>query len=488
MFVITKPGLWWHFRFGQNWILPVMYVWETETLVVYQAPTRQSQPLFQPFCPGEMQAATTSNERQMMTLPACISVVLLLLVPLLPGGDAGCTNQQSCKNHYDTARRRFWNNFWGLSEIPSSIPSDALWVELMGNEISSVDHEDFVGLQSLIYLGLSINQISSVGDGAFSDLRSLLMLSLMSNKLTSVHSRMFTELHYLQQIMLSSNEISEIEEGSFDDLFSLQKMLLHNNKLATLSADLFINLPRPLELSLSDPDGDTNVWNCSSLCWLKQEMQHGTVTWWFDYSPKCADGGSFKSQQCGDKGQIKHSIQHQMDLWHISSILFFDCNYLAFILSHSGTCPEPGGVPFSSRTRYNGPYNPGSQVTYTCFSGESGTVTCQSSGVWTMKPTCSGDDYAKSLWGKCPVVVRYRHGQPDVPVPTLPPPPTDFVPRGLCLSMDFVPPMYGVYTRQITKSLAWDKTYATLDCALQLPWALLQIWRLWHFPKLSISI
>ncbi len=54
-------------------------------------------------------------------------------------------------------------------------------------------------------------------------------------------------------------------------------------------------------------------------------------------------------------------------------------------------CPEPGGVPFSSRTRYNGPYNVGSEVTYSCLhGGGGGTITCQSDGVWTKKPTCSG--------------------------------------------------------------------------------------------------
>ena len=56
----------------------------------------------------------------------------------------------------------------------------------------------------------------------------------------------------------------------------------------------------------------------------------------------------------------------------------------------SGICPEPGGIPFSNRTIYYGPYNPGYHVTYTCHKGGGGTISCQSNGNWTQKPTCSG--------------------------------------------------------------------------------------------------
>ncbi len=53
-----------------------------------------------------------------------------------------------------------------------------------------------------------------------------------------------------------------------------------------------------------------------------------------------------------------------------------------------GVCPEPGGVRFSSRTKYTGPYNPGSDVTYRCNDGEVATITCQRDGEWTQKPSC----------------------------------------------------------------------------------------------------
>ncbi len=56
-----------------------------------------------------------------------------------------------------------------------------------------------------------------------------------------------------------------------------------------------------------------------------------------------------------------------------------------------GDCPEPGGIPFSRRTSYNGPYNRGSEVTYSCYNGGSITITCQGNGTGTRTTTCSGN-------------------------------------------------------------------------------------------------
>ncbi len=67
--------------------------------------------------------------------------------------------------------------------------------------------------------------------------------------------------------------------------------------------------------------------------------------------------------------------------------------FLPFLsVCYSGVCAEPGGVLFSRRTKYNGPYNPGDQVTYSCFHGEGGaTITCQRSGTWSQMPICSSN-------------------------------------------------------------------------------------------------
>lgn len=57
---------------------------------------------------------------------------------------------------------------------------------------------------------------------------------------------------------------------------------------------------------------------------------------------------------------------------------------LVFLLCTSGLCPEPGGKPNCTRTKYSGPYRLGSQVIYTCgidlVETFSKTSTCQNEG------------------------------------------------------------------------------------------------------------
>ncbi len=61
-------------------------------------------------------------------------------------------------------------------------------------------------------------------------------------------------------------------------------------------------------------------------------------------------------------------------------------------------------MPFSTRTKYRGPYFPQDQVTYSCFAGESTTITCQGDETWTQKPICAGlfcsvwSVYQEPLW------------------------------------------------------------------------------------------
>ncbi len=56
-----------------------------------------------------------------------------------------------------------------------------------------------------------------------------------------------------------------------------------------------------------------------------------------------------------------------------------------------GLCPEPGGIPHSTRTGYNGPYTQCSNVTYSCHGGGGGgAISCQRNGTWTQKPSCQG--------------------------------------------------------------------------------------------------
>ena len=169
------------------------------------------------------------------------------------------------------------------------------------NYISQLSEGIFGTLNSLEVLYLYRNFISTIEEGALR-IPSLKELDLSYNQITTVET-VFFGMFSLQELSLDHNQISHIEGGSFVSLYSLTELYLHNNSMTSLSPDLFINMPRPLKLILSIPDFEnTNMWNCSSLCWLKHEEQHKTVGDYF--LPICTTGGDWSSLQCGDSGKF----------------------------------------------------------------------------------------------------------------------------------------------------------------------------------------
>ncbi len=210
-------------------------------------------------------------------------------------------------------------------EVPRDIPADALEVflsnnritsipaaifshltqctglHLESNQISSLDKEAFDGLELLQILRIHWNKISAIEPGTFSKLHSVVRISLVGNLISGISSQLFAGLRKIQDLALDENLISTIEEGAFDSLYSLKTLSLSQNRLKTLGADLFINLPRPFELLLVWRRSDENMLDCASLCWLKHETQHVTITWWDGYTVRCV-GGEWATLPCGDTG------------------------------------------------------------------------------------------------------------------------------------------------------------------------------------------
>ncbi len=395
-------------------------------------------------------------------LPALTFSVFTLFLPaalltlLLQCSEGACTSEGDCRNVYLSTSRRFIRIFWNVTEVPQDIPADALEVDLhnnsiaslsagafmnltdckqlnlVGNQISTIEEAAFRGLVSLESLGLSSNRIyaletgmfiglnnlimlylasnemSYIGENAFSGLESLKHLDLDQNKFSVLETKMFAGLTVLTSLWLQNNQISHIEElafvglesldtlgltrnnfsvlysemfrglnkltwldlqnnkissieknsflglesllflflhhnkisvlpqgvfsglrklkalplpgnqinhidtGAFDSLDSLETLFLHSNRLTTLSPQTLLNLPRnPLLLALSR-NPFSNKWNCSSLCWLKQEEQHGTVTWYIRsgnvHHPRCAEGQVWTSLPCGKPGKSNPQI------------------------------------------------------------------------------------------------------------------------------------------------------------------------------------
>ncbi len=273
----------------------------------------------------------------------------------------------------------------------------SLW--LYKNGITFLDPESFAGLQSLQRLYVYNNELTCLTAGVFSHLPncthfqlqsklqafaylvSLQTLQLNRNRIS--HIDFLTGLTKLTHFYISHNQVSTIETGAFDTLSSLTYIELYGNRLTTLSPDLFLNLPRPFELVLKNPqDTETNSWDCNALCWLNHELHHGTAT-----SHIC--GSSWSPQQCGNPGEL-HSYFQTFDLSN-NMLSASPWSLHGSWITLPGVCAEPGGVPFSTRSGFPGAYNLGDQVTYNCYDGEKGTITCQSDGKWIQKPRCSGE-------------------------------------------------------------------------------------------------
>ena len=111
---------------------------------------------------------------------------------------------------------------------------------------------------------------------------------LSNNELTELASNIFSDLNLdkLRYLYLNSNSLSELRSGMFLGLTSLTTLRLDKNNLITVRASDFRYLPRPLTVyfnfvpsGLEYPPNDDNPWQCDSwLCWLKQELEAGTIT------------------------------------------------------------------------------------------------------------------------------------------------------------------------------------------------------------------
>ncbi len=246
------------------------------------------------------------------------------------GTQAGCTN---CRNEYIGGK--FNINHWNLTEVPQDIPALAWRVDLSGNSITSlptgafshltlctelnvannmistIQKGAFHGMVALDWLKLSANEIYFIIPGTFDHLSHLRVLLLDSNQISTIKSDMFKGLYFLHILFINFNTIFSIEAGAFDSLYSLKKLHLYHNRIKTLKPDLFINQPHPFELVLSESPEHRNDLICSSLCWLKHEEEHGTITWPDNMFPRCTDNVAWPSLSCGHSGGKKMSCLPQ---------------------------------------------------------------------------------------------------------------------------------------------------------------------------------
>ena len=139
-----------------------------------------------------------------------------------------------------------------LVNVPSTCPSNLTLLTLIGNNITSLQEQDFTSYPLVTQLGLSDNQISEIDPTTFTNVRNLTSLSLASNHLTAdvLNSGVFDGLTQLKHLTLSDNMLQTISVSSFKDLTSLTNLELDKNQIESLSKESLEGLAELRELSL----------------------------------------------------------------------------------------------------------------------------------------------------------------------------------------------------------------------------------------------
>ena len=162
------------------------------------------------------------------------------------------------------------------------------------NALTLIPHDIFAHITKCTFLNLHGAKISRIEDDIFSQLKNLHILHLDHILLTVIHNNMFRGLENLLVLSLDWNPIHKIEPLAFSSLSSLTSLTLFGTRLIIIDCAWFNELPRPISLAISDAksEGD-GPWNCDKLCWLKEEVDDGTMIWFsldgIAYLPECLD-------------------------------------------------------------------------------------------------------------------------------------------------------------------------------------------------------
>uniref|UniRef100_A0A673JSP7 Leucine-rich repeat and fibronectin type-III domain-containing protein 3 n=1 Tax=Sinocyclocheilus rhinocerous TaxID=307959 RepID=A0A673JSP7_9TELE len=139
----------------------------------------------------------------------------------------------------------------GLLFVPPNIDRQTAELRLMDNFITTLRHQDFANMSSLIHLTLSRNTISQIRPYAFTDLQDLHALHLDANRLTVLDDTHLQGLVNLRHLILANNQLHSISDGAFQDfLETLEDLDLSYNNLVDVPWDTIAMLASVNTLSL----------------------------------------------------------------------------------------------------------------------------------------------------------------------------------------------------------------------------------------------
>ncbi|XP_035665461.1 uncharacterized protein LOC118408715 [Branchiostoma floridae] len=180
--------------------------------------------------------------RELQGVLACLLFILTGLVMTAADCSSSCY-VTSCYCSYQ-----------GITSVPQDLPTTITGLNLRGNQITSISQSDFSRYRNLETLNLVDNNISTINSQAFYLLPNLTKLELDSNQITILRDDMFTGLGNLQTLYLYSSEISDIQAGTFSSTPQLTSLYMDYNKLTVLRSGMFTGLGNLETLNIRNND------------------------------------------------------------------------------------------------------------------------------------------------------------------------------------------------------------------------------------------
>ena len=225
------------------------------------------------------------------------------VIEVEPGAFNGLTALTQFRFCYNRLGRLFRDMF---SDLVSCTQLD-----LYANEISYIESGSFNGLSHVNSLQLHNNRLTTLKADTFQGLVDVTTIALNSNRINSIQDNSFVNLKKIWTLSLMRNEVEVLSPRTFAGLESLKTLHLYGNRLTMLRADVFSHLPRPLQVTLGEPEyrqpKDIPLKCDAELCWLKQEEQQGTIRT-ASYKPRCADGTLWNSWDCDETSKCHYLL------------------------------------------------------------------------------------------------------------------------------------------------------------------------------------
>ena len=115
-------------------------------------------------------------------------------------------------------------------------------LDLVSNEIESIDGDSFEDLTKLAHFNISYNKIKTIDPNWFQSLKMLEELGIGHNQIQFLDEKIFDNLQNIKEIALSHNKISTIPANLFKNNLYLEQIWLNENKIKKISSTMFDHL------------------------------------------------------------------------------------------------------------------------------------------------------------------------------------------------------------------------------------------------------